>query len=91
LPTSVCRPFIRGLRAVLHLRRALPQMNGDLAFRPLYSQRDPLMMRWKCQQAVFALSFAVHCNPLATRADIHFPGNFLHPHVLAGTYCQGTE
>ena len=40
-------------------------------------------MRRKCQHAVFPLRFAVHRDPLAARADIHFSRNFLHPHFLA--------
>src|SRR5256885_6441977 len=82
-PTSVGHALIRCQRALLHLRRALPQVNQDLAFRSSRSQWDPLVMRRKCQHAVFPLRFAVHRNPLAARADIHFPRNFLHPRVLA--------
>src|SRR5437899_4512555 len=85
-PTSVGHALIRCQRALLHLRRALPQVNQDLAFRSSRSQWDPLVMRRKCQHAVFPLRFAVHRNPLAARADIHFPRNFLHPHVLAGIF-----
>src|SRR2546428_2624144 len=83
-PTSVGHALIRCQRALLHLRRALPQVNQDFALRSSCSQRDPLMMRRKRQHTVFALRFAVHRNPLAARANIHFPRNFLHPHVLAG-------
>src|SRR5258708_15860966 len=83
-PTSVGHALIRCQRALLHHRRALPQVNQDLAFCSSRSQRDPLMMRRKCQHAVFPLRFAVHRDPLAARADIHFPRNFLHPHFLAG-------
>src|SRR5229473_6745751 len=83
-PTSVGHKLVRCQRALLYFWRALPQVNQDLAFRSSRSQRDPLVMRRKCQHAVFPLRFAVHRDPLAARADIHFPRNFLHPHVLAG-------
>src|SRR5215831_14783172 len=83
-PTSVGYALIRCQRALLHFRRALPQVNQDLALRSSRSQRDPLMMRRKRQYTVFALRFAVHRDPLAARADIHFSRNLLHPHVLAG-------
>src|SRR5258708_4145646 len=68
-PTSVGHALVRCQRALLHLRRALPQVNQDLAFRSSRSQRDPLMMRGKCQHAMFALRFAVHRDPLAACAD----------------------
>src|SRR2546426_982859 len=64
-PTSVGHALIRCQRALLHLRRALPQVNQDFALRSSCSQRDPLMMRRKRQHTVFALRFAVHRNPLA--------------------------
>src|SRR5713226_9677630 len=83
-PTSVGHKLVRCQRALLYFWRALPQVNQDLAFRSSRSQRDPLVMRRKCQHAVFPLRFAVHRDPLAARADIHFPRNFLHPHFLAG-------
>src|SRR6266478_6519949 len=82
-PTSVGHALIRCQRALLHHRRALPQVNQDLAFCSSHSQRNPLMMRRERQHTVFALRFAVHRDPLAARADIHFPRNFLHPHFLA--------
>src|SRR5258707_967699 len=44
-PTSVGHALIRCQRALLHLRRALPQVNQDLALRFSHSQRNPLMMR----------------------------------------------
>src|SRR5256884_9540201 len=83
-PTSVGHALIRCQRALLHLRRALPQVNQDLAFRSSRSQWDPLVMRRKRQHTVFALRFAVHRNPLAARADLHFLHHFPHPHFLAG-------
>src|SRR5260370_5441292 len=83
-PTSVGHALVRCQRALLYFWRALPQVNQDLAFRSSCSQRDPLVMRRKCQHAVFPLRFAVHRDPLAAGADIHFPRNFLHPHFLAG-------
>src|SRR5947207_15736870 len=83
-PTSVGHAPIRCQRALLHLRRALPQVNQDLAFRSSRSQWDPLVMLLKRHNSVFPLRFAVHRNPLAARADLHFPRNFLHPHFLAG-------
>src|SRR5256884_2307902 len=82
-PTSVGHTFVRCQRALLYFWRALPQVNQDLAFRSSCSQRNPLVMRRKCQHAVLPLRFAVHRDPLAARADIHFPRNFLHPRVLA--------
>src|SRR5438094_58942 len=85
-PTSVGHALIRCQRALLHHRRALPQVNQGLTFRSSRSQWDPLVMRRKCQHAVFPLRFAVHRDPLAARADIHFPRNFLHPHFLAGIF-----
>src|SRR5437879_9696158 len=82
-PTSVGHALIRCQRALLHLRRALPQVNQDLAFRSSRSQWDPLVMRRKRQHTVFALRFAVHRNPLAARADLHFLHHFPYPHFLA--------
>src|SRR6266478_3540833 len=68
-PTSVGHALIRCQRALLHLRRALPQVNQDLAFRSSRSQWDPLVMRRKRQHTVFALRFAVHHQgiPLGAR------------------------
>src|ERR1700738_3404239 len=83
-PTSVGHALVRCQRALLYFWRTLPQVNQDLAFRSSCSQRNPLVMRRKCQHAVFPLRFAVHRDPLAPRADIHFPRNFLHPHFLDG-------
>src|SRR5437773_9274552 len=82
-PTSVGHALIRCQRALLHLRRALPQVNQDLALRFSHSQRNPLVMRRKRQHTVFALCFAVHRDPLAAGADLHFFHHFPHPHVLA--------
>src|SRR5437667_5618674 len=50
-PTSVGHALIRCQRALLHHRRALPQVNQDLAFCSSRSQRDPLMMRRKRQRS----------------------------------------
>src|SRR5438552_150616 len=80
-PTSVGHALIRCQRALLHLRRALPQVNQDLAFRSSRSQWDPLVMRRKRQHTVFALRFAVHRDPLAARADLHFLHHFPYPHT----------
>src|SRR2546430_7517749 len=83
-PTSVGHALIRCQRALLHHRRALPQVNQDLTFRSSRSQWDPLVMRRKCQHAVFPLRFAVHRDPLAAGADLHFFHHFPYPHFLAG-------
>src|SRR5260370_25287150 len=85
-PTSVGHALVRCQRALLYFWRALPQVNQDLAFRSSCSQRNPLVMRRKCQHAVFPQRFAVHRDSLAARADIHFSRDFLHPHVLAGIF-----
>src|SRR5438105_515854 len=45
-PTPVGYALIRCQRALLHLRRALQQVNQDLALRSSCSQRDPLIM-WR--------------------------------------------
>src|SRR5258708_14013009 len=82
-PTSVGHALVRCQRPLLYFWRALPQVNQDLAFRSSCAQRNPLMMWRKRQHAMFALRFAVHRDPLAACADIHFPRNFLYPHFLA--------
>src|SRR5947207_355986 len=78
-PTSVGHALVRCQRALLYFWRALPQVNQDLAFRSSCSQRNPLVMRRKCQHAVFPLRFAVHRDPLAAfQSTTHIPPYLLH-------------
>src|SRR5260370_4998705 len=62
-PTSVGHPLIRCQRSLLHLRRAPPHVNHDLAPRPSHPHRAPLMMRRKRQHTAFPLPFPSHPHP----------------------------
>src|SRR5260370_2076713 len=58
-PTSVGHPLIRCQRALLHLRRALPQVYQDLALRPSPSKRPPIMMPHNLCNTVVLLRFSL--------------------------------